>query len=196
MIAADVGANIGIYTRYLANMVGPSGAVFAFEPSRLNCDRLRRNIQSHNVAIIEAAVGERTGIAELFLSDRANVDHRMYDSGDDRRRMEVELVSLDDYFPVGSRVDFIKVDVQGHEYNVLKGAARVLKENPRIVCLLEFWPFGLSKAGVVPDDLVQFIADLGFTYKVVAGSTDLVEHSENVLGSENEYCNLIIKRAA
>jgi FkbM family methyltransferase len=196
MVVVDVGANIGIYTRYLAELVGPSGAVYAFEPSPLNFGRLQDNVRPHNVTAIEAAVAEGSGAAELFLSDKANVDHRMYDSGDGRRRMEVRLVSLDDYFPAGTRVDFIKVDVQGHEYSVLKGAVRLLKENPRIVCLLEFWPFGLAKAGVRPNDLLQFISDLGFSYKVVGSSADIVERSEDKVDSENEFCNLVIERAA
>lgn len=194
MTVIDVGANIGIYTRYLASIVGPNGAVYAFEPSPLNYVRLRNNAQGHNVTTIEAAVGEGRGTAELFLSEEANVDHRMYDSGDGRQKMDVALVSLDEYFPAGARVDFIKIDVQGHEYSVLKGASRLLKENPRIVCLLEFWPFGLAKAGIRPTILTQFISDLGFTYKVVGSSTDVVERSEDKVDSEDEFCNLIISK--
>jgi FkbM family methyltransferase len=196
MIAVDVGANIGIYTRFLAQLVGRDGAVFAFEPSRLNFGRLRGNIRASNVTMLEAAVGERSGTATLFLSEHANIDHRMYDSGDNRRGVDVELVSLDEYFPSGSRVDFIKIDVQGHEYSVIRGARRVLGDNPQVVCLLEFWPFGLSKAGVAPDDLMRLIAELGFAYRVVGGSADVVARPNDKVELENEYCNLIIARAA
>lgn len=195
MTIIDVGANIGIYTRYLADIAGHGAAIYAFEPSPLNFIRLRNNVQSHhNVTLVEAAVGEQKGVAELFLSDKANVDHRMYDSGDRRQKIGVALVSLDEYFPAGTRIDFIKIDVQGHEYSVLKGAVRILKENPQVVCLLEFWPFGLAKAGIRPADLLQFITELGCTYNSIGGSSDVVEHPDRQVGMENRFCNLIISR--
>jgi FkbM family methyltransferase len=194
MVVVDVGANIGIYTNFLADLVGPGGTVFAFEPSRLNFSRLRSNVRSDNVTMIEAAVGETSGTAQLFLSHEANVDHRLYDSGDGRSAVDVSLVSLDDYFPAGSRVDFIKVDVQGHEYSVLKGAERIFKDNPHLVCVLEFWPFGLAKAGVAPKDLMSLIADLGFAHEVIGSRSAMITHPDSGSFPESEYCNLIIKR--
>jgi FkbM family methyltransferase len=196
MVAVDVGANIGVYTRFLAHLVGADGAVFAFEPSQLNFGRLRDNVRNPNVTVIEAAVGERSGTAKLFLSERANVDHRMFDSGDNRRAVDVELVSLDEFFPAGAQVDFIKIDVQGHEYSVIRGASRIIRENPQICCLLEFWPFGLSKAGIAPNDLVGLVTELGFTYQVVGGSEDVIAHPSDKIELEDAYCNLVITRAA
>lgn len=195
MVAVDVGANVGIYTKFLARQVGEKGAVFAFEPSRLNFDRLLDNVRHLNVTTVEAAVGEKSGSAKLYLSESANIDHRMYDSGDDRSVVEVKLFSLDDYFPAGSRVDFIKVDVQGHELSVLNGARRVFLDNPQISCLIEFWPFGLSKAGVSPSDLLVLIAKLGFSYRIVGGSEDAVARPEQNIDLEFAYSNLIISRA-
>ncbi len=195
MTIVDIGANIGIYTQYLAAIAGRNGSVYAFEPSKVNCARLRGNVQSHhNVTIVEAAVGERSGTAGLYLSDKTNVDHRMYDSGDGREKVNVALVKLDEYFPVGTRVDFIKIDVQGHEYSVLKGATRLFGDNPQIACLLEFWPFGLAKAGVKPADVLRFITGLGFTYELVSGAVDIVERADRKVERESEYCNLIISR--
>jgi FkbM family methyltransferase len=195
MTIVDVGANIGIYTRYLAGIAGRSVSVYAFEPSPLNFARLRDNVRSHhNITMIEAAVGEQNGVAELYLSEKANVDHRMYDSGDGRKKVDVALVSLDVYFPTGTQIDFMKIDVQGHEYSVLRGATRLFKENPQMVCLLEFWPFGLAKAGIRPADFLRFIIDLGFTYEVIGGSADVVERSDQKVGAENEFCNLIISK--
>ena len=72
-------------------------------------------------------------------------------------------MSLDDYFCPGSPVDFIKIDVQGYEHSVLRGAQRVLKENRGIRVLMEFWPYGLSKAGVAPSDVLNSSRFAGWT---------------------------------
>lgn len=196
MVVVDVGANIGIYTRYLANRTGARGAVHAFEPSRVNFKRLQDNVCSATtVTIVEAAVGDHSGTAELFLSNKTNVDHRLFDSGEERRRVEVPLVCLDDYFPTGSKVDFIKIDVQGHEYSVLLGAHRLLRENPKIVCFFEFWPYGLAKAGVRPKLIWDFVTELGFNFKVVGRRAEFLTRVQDGSSShEDDYCNIFIGR--
>ena len=195
MRIVDVGANIGIYTNYFAGLVGPNGAVYAFEPSPENFSRLQHNVlPKAGITTVQAAVGDSNGTVDLFLSDQANVDHRTYDSGDGRRKVTVPLVCLDDYFSPGTRIDFIKIDVQGHEYSVLKGASRLLKENPRIVCLLEIWPYGLTRAGVKSSDLMRFISGLGFVYEVVGdGGPGVIERLDS--DDESDYCNIAIWRA-
>ena len=57
------------------------------------------------------------------------------------------MIALDDYFKPGERVDLIKMDIQGYELHALRGANRVLADNPDIKLLLEFWPYGLKQAG-------------------------------------------------
>ena len=68
--------------------------------------------------------------------------------GDSRHRCQIEMIALDDYFKPGQRVDLIKMDIQGYELHALRGASRVLADNPGIKLLLEFWPYGLKQAGV------------------------------------------------
>jgi FkbM family methyltransferase len=158
-VIADVGANIGIYSSFLARCAGASGVVHAFEPSPDNFRHLLSVTRRFpNVRAVQAAVGERTGACQLYISETLNVDHRTYrPEGDSRRAIETKIVALDDYFKPGQRVDLIKMDIQGYELHALRGARRVVADNPAIAMLLEFWPYGLSQAGVSWSDLVSVL---------------------------------------
>jgi FkbM family methyltransferase len=158
-VVVDAGANIGIYSQFLSRCVGRSGVVHSFEPSPENFERLQvatRNLG--NVRLSRTAVGECSGRSKLYVSDKLNVDHRTYMAeGDSRDAVPIDIVALDDYFKPGERVDLIKMDIQGYELHALRGATRVLEENPDINLLLEFWPSGLEQAGVRWEELVQML---------------------------------------
>ncbi|EJJ28059.1 FkbM family methyltransferase [Rhizobium sp. CF142] len=196
MTVVDIGANIGVYSRFFSRLIGSEGSVHCFEPDPINFSRLKRNIASLTNAIaIPSAVGERTGNIKLYTSDEMNVDHRTFDSGDGRKSIDVPLVALDDYFRPGHRVDFMKIDVQGYELNVLLGAKRVLTENHDIKLLMEFWPFGLQKADVNSKDVVLFLQSLGFSLESIAGyPNEKFDPSELKHFSADSYCNLLIYR--
>jgi FkbM family methyltransferase len=171
-IVVDVGANIGIYSEFLSQCVGPTGLVHSFEPSPDNFRRLSAATgHRSNVRLTQAAVGERTGECKLYVSDKLNVDHRAYKAvGDSRRAVPTEMVALDDYFNPGQRVDLIKMDIQGYELHALRGAQRVLQENPDINLLLEFWPAGLEQAGVSWGGLVEMLQGLNMNLTLVQTS--------------------------
>ncbi|PDT19817.1 FkbM family methyltransferase [Rhizobium hidalgonense] len=196
MTIVDVGANIGVYTRFLSGLVGDSGIVHAFEPAPANYRRLRDNLRNlANVRLSNAAVGDRSGAIKLFISDELNVDHRTFDSGDGRQAISVPLASLDQYFPRETRVDLIKIDVQGYELSVLRGAERVLQENVNIKILMEYWPYGLSKAGVDPAALLAFIDRLDLDIQMIRDAA--LHHFDGTQfdpQDAREYCNLILSR--
>jgi len=147
-VVVDAGANIGIYSEFLARCVGATGVVHSFEPSPENFRRLRAATHRlSNVRVCQSALGERSGRSKLYLSSELNVDHRTYATeGDARRTVPVEIIALDDYFKPGERVDLVKMDIQGYEFHALRGANRVLADNPGIKLFLELWPYGLAQA--------------------------------------------------
>jgi FkbM family methyltransferase len=164
-VTVDAGANIGIYTAFLARCVGPAGAVYSFEPAAQNFSRLRAATRKFsNVYISQAAVGERTGHSELYLSDSLNVDHRTYVTEPSGRRVvQIEMVALDEYFRPGQRIDLIKMDIQGYELHALRGATRVLADNPAAKLLMELWPYGLKQAGKNWIELIDTLATNNMT---------------------------------
>jgi FkbM family methyltransferase len=195
-VAVDAGANIGIYSQFLSRCVGSTGVVHSFEPSAENFRRLQSATRKlANVRVSQAAVGEHTGKSTLYLSDKLNVDHRTYiTEGDSRHAVPIDIVALDDYFKPGQRVDLIKMDIQGYELHALRGAKRVLQENPDINLLLEFWPSGLEQAGVHWDELIDTLRGFSMDVTVVRTSGLIPFETRDVQIDISWYVNLFARR--
>jgi FkbM family methyltransferase len=190
-LAVDVGANIGVYAVFLSRLVGASGSVLAFEPEPQNFARLQDAVRGRrNVAAFRAAVGEASGPSHLYLSGALNVDHRSYDSGEDRHCMPVEMVAIDDCLD-GRSVSTMKIDVQGFELSVLKGAARTLARSSGMMLLVEVWPSGLKAAGTSAQELVYTLSQLDFRLQVLQrGGQANLEEMIALCGEGDSYFNL------
>jgi FkbM family methyltransferase len=195
-VVVDVGANIGVYSQFLSRYVGPSGAVHSFEPSPDNFRRLRAATRDLiNVRANRAAVGNHTGQSKLYVSNDLNVDHRSYvPSGDSRRAVLIEMVALDDYFKPGETVNLIKLDVQGYELHALRGAERVLQENPDIKLLLEFWPYGLEQAGEPWQELIEMLRGLSMDLMLVTTKGVIPFDARDIRSDVSWYVNLFASR--
>ena len=195
-VVVDAGANIGIYSQFLARCVGPTGVVHSFEPSPENFKRLQSATRKlANVRLSQAAVGECSGTSKLYVSDNLNVDHRTYPTeGESRRSVPVDIVALDDYFKPGERVDLIKMDIQGYELHALSGANRVLADNPDAKLLLEFWPYGLKQAGANWIDLITTLQSKNMAVCQVTKHRLVPFRSESVREGPDSYANLFASR--
>jgi FkbM family methyltransferase len=196
-VVVDAGANIGIYSQFLSHYVGRTGVVHSFEPSPENFERLQFATRKlENVRLLRVAVGESSGRSKLYLSDKLNVDHRTYiTEGDSRDTVPIDIVALDDYFKPGQRVDLIKMDIQGYELHALRGAERVLQENPDINLLLEFWPAGLGQAGVHWEELVQMLHRLNMKLTLVKPFGLVPFDAQDVRNDISWYVNLFAHRS-
>jgi FkbM family methyltransferase len=196
-VVADVGANIGIYSRFLSRCVGPGGLVHSFEPSGDNFARLSAATDDlSNVRCTQAVVGERSGDCKLYISDELNVDHRAYSAGgDSRRTVSTQMVALDDYFKPGERLDLIKMDVQGYELHALRGAQRVLRENRDIKLLLELWPAGLEQAGVKWEELIELLRRLNMRVTFVRSAGSVPFDPRDVRNDVSWYVNIFAHRS-
>ncbi len=109
-VVVDAGANIGVYSQFLARCVGATGVVHSFEPSPENFKRLQSTTRKlANVRLSQAALGECSGRSRLYLSDKLNVDHRTYVTEEDSRQtVPIDIIALDDYFKPGEHVTWSK----------------------------------------------------------------------------------------
>jgi FkbM family methyltransferase len=130
----DVGANIGVFTVPLANMVGPSGVVVAIEPQRQLFQMLNGNLALNeimNVIAMHAALGEKAGrikVPSIKYAAPGNFGGVELGEGGET----VQMLTLDQILE-GKAVDFIKIDVEGMEREVIAGGARTLSDKRPIL---------------------------------------------------------------
>ncbi len=146
MVCFDIGANQGFYTILLSKRVGERGRVFAFEPVGGELRKLKRNLglnRCQNVVVEKIALGSSKGLVDVLVCLDGRGSHSSLRPRPDEVnvRTEVEhvpITTLDAY--VGSnnirRLDFVKLDVEGSERDVLSGAVNVL-DMLRPVILIE-----------------------------------------------------------
>ena len=195
-VAVDAGANIGIYSQFLSHCVGPTGVVHSFEPSPDNFKLLTTATRRlSNVRLTQAAVGMHSGNSELYISRTLNVDHRTYPVTDASRLViRIKMIALDDYFEPDERVDLIKLDIQGYELQALRGAKRVLMDNPEIKLLLELWPYGMQQAGASCEELVEMLRELSMELMLVSSRGLIPFDSRDARKDISWYVNLFASR--
>ncbi len=196
-VAVDVGANIGVYSQFLARCVGSRGVVHSFEPSPANFKRLQNGLARFpNVQVNQLAVSDKTEESTLYISNDLNVDHRVYPTeGMPRQTITIRSTTLDDYFRPGQRVNLIKMDIQGYELHALRGAERVLADNPRLKLLLEFWPYGLQQAGASAPELLRFLCEHRLiVFRLLGNNLAQYEPEAGNPIDPDRYLNLFIER--
>lgn len=191
MIFIDIGANIGYYSVLASDKVKPHGKIYAFEPDLTNFKLLTKNVEINgckNIIAKNKAVADSTKKIKLFLSNVFYGDHRTYQPNDDevwnrgnkRTYISVDAISLDNYFSANTtRVDLIKMDIQGAEYSAIQGMRGILLKNPNIILVIEFWPHGLKQAGVKPELLLRELDEFGFkSYALVENKLQKIDQEE------------------
>lgn len=202
-LAVDVGANIGFFTLALADAVGPSGHVLAFEPEAVNLQILKRVIRRRgcqSITVIGSALGEHDGMALLHLNPHSPADHRIYSAVGLTGTQRVPLQSLDQHLDrIGESrtLSVVKIDVQGAELLVLRGMQGALTRHAQVHILLEFAPDMVAACGSDPEELPHFLKALGFSAYLLSGHAEPCRLPwEDVLkcAKSNNYIDLLLSR--
>jgi FkbM family methyltransferase len=150
MIVIDGGANMGGYSILASRRVGGDGKVFAFEPEPKNAAKLRRRLRGYNnVVVVEKALSDTDGSAALHLA-AFHAGHTLVGGDGPESVIRVPVITLDSFVREMSLpgLDFVKLDVEGVELQVLDGMTNVLRSSRRPTILCEVHPPILPEAFV------------------------------------------------
>lgn len=150
-VVLDLGANIGYFTCLFAQLVGEKGKVFSFEPEPNNFKLLQRNVEVNgykNVVLEQKAVSNVKSKIKMYISNSPK-DHRIYPTEDNQESIEIECITLDEYFKDSNKkIDFIKSNIQGADYAAFKGMKLTFeKSKSNIVMAIEFNPAMIKEFG-------------------------------------------------
>ena len=175
-LVADVGAYRGEYTVVAAMRCAHAGHVVAFEPTGENIDWIDRNCRVNHVRavvdIVAKAVSDAAGMLRFYSAGTSSTNSLISGAtqGDNVDERVIEAVTLDEHFRETRWPDVLKIDVEGGEWRVLRGAEQIVHSNASIIC--ELHPYAWPNAGDDPDAMRAWLAERGRSIiDLVSGET-------------------------
>jgi FkbM family methyltransferase len=191
-VCVDVGAHKGRHTLPLAQAVGGTGRVLAFEPIDFVADQLKQVVAAaglSQVEVINEALGRQAGSFSFVLAldalEYSGLRERVYDSPTRLRNVEVAVERLDDV--VAARglpaVHYLKIDTEGGEWDVIQGGADMIRRSNPVVTF-EFGANSYRKYDVDPAHVFRFFAGSGYAMFDILGKR--LDEAEFVDSSERQ----------
>lgn len=192
---AEVGGHIGFISTYFAALVGSNGKVFVFEPGSNNLPYIKKNISPHyagvyadQIELIEAAVSDTDGVAVLHEDSLTGQNNSLVEdfAGLEGNRLnsyvetsvsmrKVETKTLDRYFNLTRGVDFIKIDIEGHEWSAVQGGVELISQ---------YQPKMMIEIQAARHELFSFLSESGY---VLFSDRLIVKNSPSELNG-NIFC--------
>jgi FkbM family methyltransferase len=181
----DVGANIGFMAVIMSDLAGPSGNVLCFEPSKRIFEKLKRTVALNglaNVRLYNQGCGANRSKGSLFTLSESSGNSSMLEPNHNSNlgREPVDLVSLDEeLLPNESLISFIKIDVEGYEPSVLKGAIQILRSHRPTIYIELCTEYAASSA-----EAIQILRENGYAFvpepdlKTVNGTNFIAFHKD------------------
>lgn len=179
----DIGAHIGRHAIPLAKKIGPAGLLYAFEPIPLIRNRLNENIYAsglNNVVVLPFALSTKREVADFTyvpnLPEESGLkERRIYnDIPSEFQKIKVGVFQLDDLIPLGSKVSFLKIDVEGGELDVFLGASNLL-ESSRPIVAFECGAASFLGYHEAPDRIFDIFDALGYQIFAITGERILTK---------------------
>jgi len=193
-VVLDIGANIGAHTLPMAKLVGDAGKVIAFEPTNYAFDKLSENCALNPIIASRTIINQVMLVSSGYASSvhsapdiysswplkKEAASHEIH-QGHLMSTSRAELLSLDDYVTMHnlSRLDFIKIDIDGFECEMFNGAAKTLKRyRPKII--MELAPYTLVEQGGSLKELISILSDAGYVFYTIDDRRKLPSDSDEI----------------
>ena len=207
-VFVDVGANVGYFSVLGAWRAYPGGQVWSFEPNPKVFSILSDNLTVNGYADMAhrwpAAASDRAGKQSLRIFPGYVATSTMRDVPEDYLRfteretgrrshvIDVDVVRLDDAMRDVSRIDVMKIDAEGHELHVLRGAREIVARSPSLKIVMEFNPSMLGADGV--RELVELVRTLGFDIYAIEHDASLTRMADDEALLAAAFLDLLLIR--
>lgn len=170
-VVIDIGAFFGSYTLLTSKLVGKKGKVYSFEPSPDHSEKLKKNIllnKFRNIQTFKLALSNREGVVKFYAAGSGSSlvkNEAESHIGKKIKPIKVKAVTLNNFIKKERirHIDFIKIDVEGWDLQVLKGASDILKRKNAPDVMVEVMDEQLRRAGSSADELIKYMES--FMYK-------------------------------
>jgi FkbM family methyltransferase len=196
----DLGAHFGYFSMIAARRVGSNGRVYAFEPAPPNFAILTRALELNgvrNVDAVQKAVSDDALPVPFLLAD-ASTAHGIHGElfKTAKQVIQVDCVTIDEFIEKDQAVHVVKMDIQGHEVQALRGMVQTIARSSQLEMFVEWSPGLLRYAGVDPRQPVHMLRDLGFEVcmideqnrQLLPIQTDPLSVPDDPLWYGNLYC--------
>ena len=191
-VVLDVGAHIGLFAVIAAQTVSNEGKVYAFEPTPATYQLLQTSVainnNQNNIKIFQKAVGSSIGKITFFISDnKADNANSLVNYKEDRplHGIDIDVTTIDAFVKEQNltKINFIKIDVEGAEYDALKGSVETFNKF-KPACILAIHPEPIKAKGDSLETIFDFIQQLNYkilynnkpiSKEAFCASTDLLD---------------------
>jgi FkbM family methyltransferase len=187
-IVIEAGANTGTETLLISRLVGDKGFVFAFEPIPHIYTILKSNCELNNLentTLVKKALGEKNSELKFYMADESFTNQgmgtKLKSHGHVEKEINVFQVSIDSFVEENNiqKVDFIKMDIQGAEYDALIGAKKLIEDNrPKI-----FLEAGEGWSSI--EQLYDLVSSYSYSIYLVSGKDEILIEKNELIRSGN-----------
>ena len=180
MSVYDIGANIGYYTCIQHNILKGNGKIVAIEPSPINFEQLRDNIELNNlrnIKIINAAVGDKNSVEKFFLAKESNLNS-FHNIGTGKKFLTGKTINVEVktvpqiYKDTNIKPDLIRMDVEGHEVEVINGMLEeISNKNIKPAIIFETHLSRYSEQHNISESLTKLF-EYGYKCELVGSSSE------------------------
>lgn len=174
MNSIDIGANYGLYTLTASKLVGPTGRIWAFEPTSSTSAFLRKSISINhmtNIELVQAGLSDTKRTAMIALNSNSELNAITTQADSNGEYESVQIFSLDecDSMYGWDNIEFIKLDAEGQEHNIIKGGKHFFSTQSPLIM------FELKHGNNINSELVNEFSALGYqSYRLVPGLNFLI----------------------